>query len=270
MRTAEPRPPRPTLAELRAVCQPDAVVGRYSAEHWVGRLYMRRVSLHVTRLLLPTGISADGVTWLMLGSGVAGAGALATVPGPAGPLLTAGCMQLQILFDCSDGEVARWRGTSSPAGIYLDRVGHYLTEAALPAALGLRADGGPRTPGGWTTLGLGLGLLWVLTKAETDLVHVARAVAGRPPAADTAAVSAPRAGGLRRLRSAARYVPFFRAFVAVEFSLLTLAAGTGDAVLGTHDRPAPGSRALLVVLLPVAVVTVTGHLLAVLASERLR
>ena len=45
-------------------------------------------------------------------------------------------IQLQLLLDCSDGELARWRGVSSPAGIYLDRMAHNLTEAALPIALG--------------------------------------------------------------------------------------------------------------------------------------
>ncbi len=263
---ARRRPSRPTLAELQAVCQPEAVLGRRNAEHWVGRLYMRRLSLPLTRLLLPTGISPNGVTWLMIAVGLLGALALATLPGVAGPLLAVLLMQAQILFDCSDGEVARWRGIASPSGVYLDRVGHYLTEAALPIALGVRVSGGVGSLDGWTSLGLVLALLWLLTKLETDLVHVARAVAGRPPAADSAAVSAPRAGALRSLRRALRFAPFFRLFVAVEFSLLTLGAAILDTVLGGGS----GSRGLLLFLLPVALVTVSGHLVSVLASERLR
>ena len=39
--------------------------------------------------------------------------------------------QLQMLVDCCDGEVARWRRTSSPAGVFLDKVGHYTTEALI-------------------------------------------------------------------------------------------------------------------------------------------
>jgi phosphatidylglycerophosphate synthase len=51
-------------------------------------------------------------------------------------------IQAYLLLDCCDGEVARWRShTSSVRGIYLDRVGHYLTEATLLAALGFRAAG---------------------------------------------------------------------------------------------------------------------------------
>ena len=45
--------------------------------------------------------------------------------------------QLQLLLDCCDGEVARWRRTFSPKGPYLDALAHYSTEAALPAALGI-------------------------------------------------------------------------------------------------------------------------------------
>lgn len=55
----------PTIAELRAKAQPDEVLARANAEHWSGRLYLRHFSIYVTRLLVPTGISANGVTWLM-------------------------------------------------------------------------------------------------------------------------------------------------------------------------------------------------------------
>ena len=60
------------------------------------------------------------------------AAAVLTLPGLAGALAAVVLIQLQILLDCSDGELARWRQTRSPAGVYLDRIGHYLTEAALP------------------------------------------------------------------------------------------------------------------------------------------
>ncbi|HCL70402.1 MAG TPA: transferase, partial [Actinobacteria bacterium] len=43
--------------------------------------------------------------------------------------------QMQMLLDCCDGEVARWRDTSSPKGVFLDRVGHYVTEGLIPIAL---------------------------------------------------------------------------------------------------------------------------------------
>ena len=42
--------------------------------------YMRRLSPYVTRALLRTPITANGVTWLMVPSGLLGAAAL-TIPG---------------------------------------------------------------------------------------------------------------------------------------------------------------------------------------------
>src|SRR5699024_11948236 len=55
---------KPSIAQLREVCQPLDVLGRVSGEHWAGRLYMRHVSLYLTRALLPTRITPNGVTWL--------------------------------------------------------------------------------------------------------------------------------------------------------------------------------------------------------------
>ena len=58
-------------------------------------------------------------------------------------------IQAYFLLDLCDGEVARWRRTTSITGVYLDRVGHYLVEAAVLSAFGFRAGGqssaaGPR------------------------------------------------------------------------------------------------------------------------------
>jgi hypothetical protein len=95
---------------------------------------------------------------------------------------------------------------------------------------------------------------------------VARAESGRPPAEDVAAVAAPRAGTLARLRRVAGRFPFFRAFVAMEFTLLALAAAVADAVAGGLGV----TRALAWALVPVAAITAAGHLVAILASQRLR
>ena len=264
----DPLDNRPTMAELRAVAQPTEHLARYNAEHWSGGLYIRHLSIYATRALLPTRISANGVTWLMILVGVAGAAAL-PFGGLVGPILCALAMQLQILLDCSDGEVARWRQRFSPAGIYLDRIGHYLTEAAIPIALGLRADGytlsAPRDVGGWTVLGLLVAVVVLVNKAFTDLVIVARAKTGRPLLDDVAETTRSKVSGLAAVRRAFGYLPVFRAFVAIEASLLALAAGVVDVahgdLLGTH--------VLLGVMVPLAVVTAGGHLVGVLTSSRL-
>jgi phosphatidylglycerophosphate synthase len=250
----------PTIAELRAATQPAAIFERNSGEHWAGKLYMRRLSPHVTRLLLRTGISANGVTWLMIVAGAAAAAVLA-LPGVWPAVGAVLLIQLQLLLDCCDGEVARWRNEKSVLGVFLDRIGHWVTEGALPIALGIRAGGDE-----YLVLGLVAAVLVLFIKGETALVIVARAEAGLPPAGDTRAVAAPRATGLRRVRRALGYVPFFRAFVAVEATLLALVAAIVDAATDSLD----GTRFLVVALVVICAITTAGHLLAIVTSERLR
>lgn len=255
----------PSIAELRAVTQPPEIFERNSGEHWAGRLYMRRLSPYLTRLLLRTPITPNGATWLMILSGVAAAAAL-TLPGIVPAVGAVVLIQLQLMLDCSDGELARWTDRRSPMGIYLDRLGHYLTEAALPIGLGIRADGGWDSIGGWTTLGLVVSVLVLMVKSETVLVTIARVESGMDRAADTVAVAAPRTAGLAAVRAALGKLPFFRAFVAMEATLLALAAAIGDEIAGDLDV----TRGLLIALLPIAAITAAGHLAAILASSRLR
>lgn len=257
---------RPTIAALREVTQPPAIRGRRSSEHWTGDLYQRRLSPYVTRVLLGTSITANGVTVLMILTGAAAGGAL-LLPGVVGAVLAAFLGQLQMLWDCCDGEVARWRGTFSPVGFFLDKLGHTVAEAAVPLALGVRADGGFDRLGGWTTLGAVLAVLVLVNKSLNDAVHLSRSANYLPRLADSAEEASPRAEGIRRLRSMARYVPFHRIFHSVEMTLLALLAGLVDAVVGDGLE---ATRLLVLVLVPVAGVTVVGHLVAILTSSRLR
>lgn len=238
---------------------------RNSGEHWAGRLYVRRFSPYATRLFLGTRITPDQVTGLMIAAGVLAAVVL-TLPGLLAAVGAFGLIQLQILLDCSDGELARWRSISSPVGIYLDRLGHHLTETALPIGLGIRADGGWEHLGTFTTLGLVAAVLQLLVKAETALVHVARVEAGLGRVQDRQEVATPRTTALRRLRRAAGRAPFYRVFVAVEFTVLALLAAIGDEFADSLEV----SRGLLYGMLAAGALTVVGHLFAILTSERLR
>ncbi|MDN5778491.1 MAG: CDP-alcohol phosphatidyltransferase family protein [Humibacillus sp.] len=264
----DPTDNRPTIAELRAVAQPPEHIARYNAEHWAGSLYLRHLSIYVTRLLLPTGITANGVTGLMIGCGLLGAAAL-LIPGLTGAFIAMVAMQLQILFDCSDGEVARWRQRFSPAGIWLDRVGHYTTEAAIPIALGLRADSwtwsDPLTVNVWTVLGFLVAVLVLITKSFTDLVHVARAKSGREVLADVKAMSRPKSSGLARARQMMSWVPIYRAFIAIEASILIFLA----AIIDEWRGDLIGTQWLLVLMVPAALATAAGHFLGVMTSARL-
>src|SRR3954465_11041518 len=171
------RSPRPSIAELRAATQPASIFARNSGEHWAGRLYIRRFSPYLTRLLLRTPLTPNGVTWLMILDGLVAAAVL-TLPGVRPCVAAVLLIQLQILLDCSDGELARWLDRKSPAGIYLDRLGHWVTEATLPVGLAVRADGGWGSIGMYRTLGLCAAILALLIMAQSALVVVARAEAG--------------------------------------------------------------------------------------------
>src|SRR6202008_2676385 len=116
------------------------------------------------------------------------------------------------------------------------------------------ADGGWDSLGTYTMLGLVVAVLVLLIKGESALVTVARAESGRPPASDTRAVAAPRGGALRRARRLLGFAPFFRAFVAMEATLLALAAAVVDAIAGDLA----GSRVLVIALVAVAALTAAG------------
>lgn len=262
------RPSRPSVAQIREVGQPPAVRGRTNSEHWVADVYLRAISPYLTRLLLRTSISANQVTWLMILTGMSAAFAL-LIPGIPGAFLAMILGQLQMLWDCCDGEVARWRQTSSPTGVFLDRVGHYTTESLIPLALGLRAAGFPN-PGwldsSWPLLGALLAVIILYNKALNDMVHVSRAYNVMPRLEDKAEVGVPSSSGLRRLRSMVRFFPFQRAYHSVELTILAFVAAVIDAVIGGL-----GATCVLVAgLVILGMVTVIGHLLAILSSSKLK
>ncbi|MGQ0464885.1 MAG: CDP-alcohol phosphatidyltransferase family protein [Sporichthyaceae bacterium] len=258
-----PAAARPSLAELRAVAQPPAVLSRHNAEHWAGIAYGRKISIHLTRALVNTRITPDAITWGMIFAG-AGAAIALSFPGWWTAVLAALLIQVQLILDCSDGELARWRNKTGASGVYLDRIGHYVTEAGLTAALGVRAGGGWDSLDGWATVGFATAVVTLLIKAETDLVHTARALAGYPPTINGEQTI--RAAGLRGARAIFGFVPIHRALLALEFSAICMLVAIGDALADSDE----GTKVLCAAMLPIAMFVAGGHLLAILLSNRLR
>ncbi|TDC76239.1 CDP-alcohol phosphatidyltransferase family protein [Streptomyces hainanensis] len=259
---------KPSVAELRPVVHPAGVKDRRSGEHWAGRLYMREISLRWTRHLVGSRVTPNQLTYLMVVAGVA-AGAALLVPGLAGALLAALLIQLYLLLDCVDGEVARWRAQTSVTGVYLDRIGHYLAEAALLVGFGVRAadvlaQQGPAPNWLWAFLGTVAALGAILIKAETDLVDVARTRSGLAAVRDEAAV--PRSSGVALARRAAAALKFHRLVGGVEASLLILLVGVLDMVRGDLFF----TRFGVALLAGIAVLQTLLHLVSILASSRLR
>jgi phosphatidylglycerophosphate synthase len=252
-----------SLTEVRAKGQPPDVLARLNDEHWAGRLYMRRVSPYATVLFARLGWSPNAVTVAFMVSGVA-AGVLAAVPGLAAAVGVALLIQLYLLFDCSDGELARYTGRTSATGVYLDRMGHYLAEAVLLAGLGVRAQGHFSLAGGYVSAGLAAAVCATLIKAETDGVAVARASSGLNGTHDDQAL-APRSAGLARARRLAAALRLHRIIQAVELSFLILAAAIADQATGGLAA----TRVLVVAALAVGAVMAAAHLVAIVASRRL-
>ncbi|MFF4182586.1 CDP-alcohol phosphatidyltransferase family protein [Streptomyces sp. NPDC001691] len=258
--------PRPSVAELRPVVHPAGVKDRVSGEHWGGRLYMREISLRITRLLVTTKVTPNQLTYLMTLSGVLAAPAL-LVPGVWGAVLGVVAVQGYLLLDCVDGEVARWKRQFSLSGVYLDRVGAYLCDAAVLVGFGLRAAdlwGGGRIDWLWAFLGTLAALGAILIKAETDLVGVARHQGGLPVVKDAAAT--PRSSGVALARRAAAALKFHRLVLGIEASLLILVLAIVDQIRGDLYF----SRLGVAVLAGIALLQTLLHLVSILASSRLK
>jgi phosphatidylglycerophosphate synthase len=260
----------PTIAEVRTGGQPPGLMDRRNEEHWAGRLYMRSLSPYFTWLFIRIGFSPNQLTGLMVICGMLGGVAVALplsgwfwLAGAAAGVLL---MQGYLLLDCSDGEVARFTGKTSITGVYLDRIGHYLSEVTLLVGLGYRAQGALES-GRWVEFGLVGALGAALIKAETDNVVVARAKSGAPaePVGGDRALR-PRSTTLALARQAASMLRFHRIIGAVELSLLILIAAVIDYVRGGLDV----TRGLVAAVAFVAVLQTLLHLISILASRRLR
>ncbi|MER5254330.1 MULTISPECIES: CDP-alcohol phosphatidyltransferase family protein [Streptomyces] len=258
--------PRPSVAELRPVVHPAGVKDRRSGEHWAGRLYMREISLRCDRYLVNTRITPNQLTYLMTVAGALAAPAL-LVPGITGAVLGVIMVQLYLLLDCVDGEIARWRKQYSMAGVYLDRVAAYLCDAAVLVGFGLRAAdlwGSGRIDWLWAFLGTLAALGAILIKAETDLVGVARHQQGLAPVKESA--SEPRSSGMALARRAAGALKFHRLVLGIEASLLILVLAIVDSVRGDLLF----SRIGVAVLAGIAMLQTLLHLVSILASSRLK
>jgi phosphatidylglycerophosphate synthase len=254
---------RPTLNEVKSAGQPGWVVERVNDEHLFGRLYMRRISPWFTWALARAGWSPNAVTAAFVACGVA-AGVVIAFGGLATAIIAAVLVQLSLLLDCCDGELARLTRQTSARGVYLDRVGHYLCETAMLIGLGVRAEGQLTLSGRYVSAGLAAAVLACLVRVETDGVIIARAVQGLS-AAHSADALQPRGAGLASIRRAVRTLQVHRIIQEIELSVLVLLAAVADQVRGGLLA----TRLLLAACLVVAALLAAAHLVAIMSSRRL-
>lgn len=107
-----------SIAELRAICQETRDDILYQ-RNWFDRNVTRRISIYITKPFLKLGFSANQATLIDFLIGLAAA-AFLTSANPRDWLTGIALFYLFFVFDCVDGEIARYRKTSSPVGSFLD------------------------------------------------------------------------------------------------------------------------------------------------------
>ncbi len=247
-----------SIENIKLIGQPEEVMNRRVAEHWSGPMYMRKISPYLTKILLSLKLSPTFVTWLMVFSGWIAAASL-LIPGRTGIILALVFAQIQMLFDCSDGGMARVLKKFNPAGIFIDRFGHYSTEALIAIAFGIRVATQETSTGLEIIYGLVLALLITFNKVFNDMVHVARSFANLTKLSEDKEVAIPRNRLLAFIRSLFRFFPIHRIYHSVELSIVIVISWLFDI------------EGLMLKLIAIAAaVTVLGHLVAILSSSRLR
>jgi phosphatidylglycerophosphate synthase len=108
-----------TISELRGICQKRKT--QYYTSPWVSVYIHRAVSIYFTRLFLMLGASANQATFTGVVLGIAGS-TLLIFSQPGYWIISAFLLYLYVIIDHSDGEIARYRKSSSPVGRYYDDV----------------------------------------------------------------------------------------------------------------------------------------------------
>jgi hypothetical protein len=153
----------PTLADLRSSVQK----GRHrEIGNWLARRVARPSAIYGTWVAVRLGLSAHQVTLAALG--VSLCGALAIGAGSrAGFVLGVLLLHLGFWLDHVDGQVARWRGTSSLDGVYFDYLMHHLVNMNLGFALGYGMCIRTGNPS-WCLAGFAIAAGWTFLSIQND------------------------------------------------------------------------------------------------------
>ena len=116
----------PPIKELRKQLQKS----RKYETVWYARVFARPVSIYITWLLIHTPITANQATLIQILLTWLGS-ALLIIFQQAAIIPTIILYQLSYVFDCVDGEIARYKKQSSLFGVVLDSVGHVLITPAM-------------------------------------------------------------------------------------------------------------------------------------------
>ena len=122
--------------ELREICQESRDDILYKRD-WFDNTFFRSVSIYFTKLCLNLGISANQASVIDLAIGI-GAGVFLAFANPVFWFAGGFLFYMFFVFDCVDGEIARYNKSSSLTGAYLDAIVGFL---AWPFVLGAMSYG---------------------------------------------------------------------------------------------------------------------------------
>jgi len=158
-------PPVPDTAELRRICQ-DPVRGATTLRH--DPLY-RALSIHVTRIALGLRLTANQVSLLSVVAGLIAAVALAQLTIPRLAVAVAG-LQVFLLLDYVDGEVARYRRMASAEGRFFEQVCGNVVDPLLLLGLSYGVFRWTESPV-WLALGVAAALATVYFRMVPVLIN---------------------------------------------------------------------------------------------------
>jgi len=145
-----------SIRELRKKCQ-DKGNGRFYSD-WSEYL-PRTFSIYFTKFFIKVGVSANQVTVISIIVGLASA-VLIALASALSMAIAGMSIFLFTILDCSDGEVARYHGTQSYTGLYLDRFAAACVDPAVLFAIGVNVS--CHTAGVWGLIAAFIGALYLL------------------------------------------------------------------------------------------------------------
>ena len=162
---------RPSLAELRDRVFKHSGTNRPEQGNWLARRVGRPSAIYGTWVVSRTKLPAHAVTLAALIANTLGAVGIGsgTRLGFVGGVFG---LMVGYWLDHVDGQVARWRGTSSLTGVYFDYLLHHATALMLGFALGfgLTARGESVL---WSLLGFAIAVGWTGLNLHNDCMYKA-------------------------------------------------------------------------------------------------
>jgi hypothetical protein len=157
------RPDRPSLDTLRARVHKER---HREIGNWLARRVGRPSAVYGTWLAVRLGVSAHQVTLAALTAAFASAIAIGTGT-RLGFVIGVILAHTAFWLDHVDGQIARWRGTSSLDGVYFDYLMHHAIALTQGFALGygLAARTGDLR---WTLAGFAIALGWTFLNLHND------------------------------------------------------------------------------------------------------